>query len=91
MASREQRIHSSAPAVVPRWEWRTFGGFEEANEALASLRTVATVESDETYILSRDREVSAKNLARQIGVKSVAPCAPAVADRHSAYQVALDT
>ena len=34
-----------------------------------------------------DREVSAKNLARAIGTKSVAPCAPEVADRHSGYQV----
>jgi Cys-tRNA(Pro) deacylase len=34
-----------------------------------------------------DREVSARNLARQIGRKSVAPCAPEVADRHSGYQV----
>ena len=33
------------------------------------------------------REVSVKNLARQLGHKSVAPCAPAVADRHSGYQV----
>jgi Cys-tRNA(Pro) deacylase len=32
-------------------------------------------------------EVSAKNLARRMGVKSVAPCAPDVADRHSGYQV----
>jgi Cys-tRNA(Pro) deacylase len=31
--------------------------------------------------------VSAKNLARQLGRKSVAPCAPEVADRHSGYQV----
>lgn len=38
-------------------------------------------------LMHGDREVSAKNLARQIGVKSVAPCAPAVADRHSGYQV----
>ena len=60
MAAREQRIHSSAPAVVPRWEWRTFGGFEEANEALASLRTVATVESDETYILSMYGDAAVK-------------------------------
>ena len=30
---------------------------------------------------------SAKNLARQLGHKSVAPCAPEVADRHSGYQV----
>jgi Cys-tRNA(Pro) deacylase len=34
-----------------------------------------------------DREVSTKTLARQLGVKSIAPCAPAVADRHSGYQV----
>src|SRR4029077_19225593 len=60
MAAREQRIHSSAPAVVPRWEWRTFGGFEEADEALASLRTVATVESDETYILSMYGDAAVK-------------------------------
>jgi Cys-tRNA(Pro) deacylase len=38
-------------------------------------------------LMHGDREVSTKNLARQIGVKSVAPCDPAVADRHSGYQV----
>ncbi len=38
-------------------------------------------------LMHGDREVSTKNLARQIGAKSVAPCAPAVADRHSGYQV----
>jgi Cys-tRNA(Pro) deacylase len=38
-------------------------------------------------LLHGDREVSAKNLARQLGCKSVAPCAPEVADRHSGYQV----
>ncbi len=38
-------------------------------------------------LMHGNREVSAKNLARQMGVKSVAPCAPDVADRHSGYQV----
>lgn len=38
-------------------------------------------------LMHGDREVSAKNLARQTGRKSVAPCAPEVADRHSGYQV----
>jgi Cys-tRNA(Pro) deacylase len=38
-------------------------------------------------LMHGDREVSAKNLARQLGVKAVAPCAPAVADRHSGYQI----
>jgi Cys-tRNA(Pro) deacylase len=31
--------------------------------------------------------VSTKNLARFLGVKTVMPCAPAVADRHSGYSV----
>jgi len=38
-------------------------------------------------LMHGDREVSARNLARQIGCRSVAPCAPEVADRHSGYQV----
>ena len=38
-------------------------------------------------LMHGDREVSAKNLARHIGTKSVAPCAAEVADRHSGYQV----
>jgi len=38
-------------------------------------------------LMHGDREVSAKNLARQLGHRSVAPCAPDVADRHSGYQV----
>ena len=38
-------------------------------------------------LMHGDREVSAKNLARHIGTKSVAPCAPEVSDRHSGYQV----
>lgn len=38
-------------------------------------------------LMHGDREVSTKNLARHLGVKSVSPCAPAVADRRSGYQV----
>jgi Cys-tRNA(Pro) deacylase len=38
-------------------------------------------------LMHGDREVSTKNLARHLGVKSVTPCSPAVADRHSGYQV----
>jgi Cys-tRNA(Pro) deacylase len=34
-----------------------------------------------------DRQVSTKSLARQIGAKSVEPCKPEVAQRHSGYQV----
>ena len=38
-------------------------------------------------LMHGDRTVSAKNLARQVGAKSVKPCAPEVAERHSGYQV----
>jgi Cys-tRNA(Pro) deacylase len=38
-------------------------------------------------LMHGDREVSTKNLARALGVKSITPCAPTVADRHSGYQV----
>jgi len=34
-----------------------------------------------------DREVSVKALARQLGVKSIAPCRPEVAQRHTGYLV----
>jgi Cys-tRNA(Pro) deacylase len=38
-------------------------------------------------LMHGDRQVSTKNLARQIGAKSVEPCKPEVAQRHSGYQV----
>jgi len=38
-------------------------------------------------LMHGDREVSTKALARLVGVKTIAPCAPPVADRHSGYQV----
>jgi Cys-tRNA(Pro) deacylase len=38
-------------------------------------------------LMHGNRTVSTKNLARQIGAKSVAPCAPEVANRHSGYLV----
>jgi Cys-tRNA(Pro) deacylase len=38
-------------------------------------------------LMHGDREVSTRNLARQIGVKSVLPCDMATAERHTGYQV----
>ena len=38
-------------------------------------------------LMHGNRKVSTKNLARQIGAKSVEPCAPEVASRHSGYLV----
>ncbi len=38
-------------------------------------------------LMHGNRSVSTKNLARQIGAKSVEPCKPEVANRHSGYLV----
>ncbi len=38
-------------------------------------------------LMHGDRDVSTKELARQIGVRSVQPCQPEVAQRHSGYRV----
>lgn len=38
-------------------------------------------------LMHGDRQVSTKELARHLKVKTISPCKPEVADRHSGYQV----
>jgi len=38
-------------------------------------------------LMHGNRKVSTKNLARQVGLRSIEPCAPEVANRHSGYLV----
>lgn len=38
-------------------------------------------------LMHGNRKVSTKNLARQIGVKSIKPCQPEVANQHSGYLI----
>lgn len=54
------------------------------------VKTLVTQDQDGKpliVLMHGDREVSLKNLARQIGAKRVEPCKPDVAQRHSGYQV----
>jgi exopolyphosphatase / guanosine-5'-triphosphate,3'-diphosphate pyrophosphatase len=40
------------PAIIPRWEWRTFGSrFGLADQRFAALESTGVQESDETYLL----------------------------------------
>jgi Cys-tRNA(Pro) deacylase len=89
-------LRAAGVAFVPQlYAWHARGGTRASSEALgvdehAVIKTLIfeTERGDPLCILMHgDREVSAKNLARHIGTKSVAPCAPDVADRHSGYQV----
>jgi Cys-tRNA(Pro) deacylase len=80
------------PHVYP---WEPHGGTRASSEALgvAEHAVVKTlIFEDEArrplcILMHGDREVSTKNLARAIGVKTCAPCTPEVADRHSGYQI----
>ncbi|MBX3157039.1 MAG: aminoacyl-tRNA deacylase [Deltaproteobacteria bacterium] len=77
------------------YAWHPHGGTRASSEALgvdehAVVKTL--IFQDEAanplcILMHGDREVSTKQLAREIGCKSVAPCTPDVADRHSGYQV----
>jgi exopolyphosphatase / guanosine-5'-triphosphate,3'-diphosphate pyrophosphatase len=65
----DHTTHPSAPVVVPRWEWRTFGDDLDAIDALGPLRTAASVESEETYLLSMYVDASVKVRGGVLDVK----------------------
>jgi Cys-tRNA(Pro) deacylase len=94
MAVRVLRQHR-VEFIPHLYTWEARGGTRASAEHLgvdehAVIKTL--IFEDESrkplcILMHGDREVSTKNLARQLGHKSVAPCAPDVADRHSGYQV----
>jgi Cys-tRNA(Pro) deacylase len=94
MAIRTLRQHK-VEFTPHLYTWEPRGGTRASAEHLGvdEHRVVKTlIFEDEAkrplcILMHGDREVSARNLARQLGHKSVAPCAPEVADRHSGYQV----
>jgi Cys-tRNA(Pro) deacylase len=77
------------------YAWQPHGGTRASAEALAvdehSVGKTLSVEDLDRaplcILMHGDREVSTKQLARLVGAKTVGPCAPDVADRHSGYQV----
>lgn len=81
--------------TVHAYEYEERGGTKVSSQKLGVdehevIKTL--VFEDETkspllVLMHGDRQVSAKALARQLGVKSVQPCKPEVAQRHTGYQV----
>jgi Cys-tRNA(Pro) deacylase len=76
-----------------RYEER--GGTAVSSRALgvsehAVIKTLVMEDEDRQpliVLMHGDREVSTRNLARQIGRKTISPCAPEVAQRHTGYMV----
>jgi Cys-tRNA(Pro) deacylase len=77
------------------YEYLEHGGAQHSAQALGldPFTVVKTlIMEDEkarplVVLMHGNRTVSTKNLARQIGAKSVQPCKPEVANRHSGYLV----
>ena len=77
------------------YEYLEHGGAQHSAEVLGfdPFTVVKTlVMEDEkarplVVLMHGNRKVSTKNLARQIGAKSVEPCKPETANRHSGYLV----
>jgi Cys-tRNA(Pro) deacylase len=94
MAVRILRQHQVS--FVPHlYRWEPRGGTRASATALglSEHSVVKTLIFEDEHkaplcvLMHGDCEVSAKNLARHAHRKSVAPCTPATADRHSGYQV----
>jgi Cys-tRNA(Pro) deacylase len=94
MAVRVLREHGVEFTHHP-YEYEERGGTEVSARELgvdehAVIKTLVMEDDAKRpliVLMHGDREVSTKALARQLGVKSIQPCVPAVADRHSGYQV----
>jgi len=77
------------------YEYLEHGGAQHSAEVLGYdpftvVKTLVMQDQDAKPLLvlmHGNRKVSTKNLARQIGAKSVEPCKPEVANRHSGYLV----
>ncbi|OLE54048.1 MAG: aminoacyl-tRNA deacylase [Acidobacteria bacterium 13_1_20CM_3_53_8] len=88
---REKKIE-----FVPHvYDYVEHGGTRHSAESLgvqehAVVKTLV-METDRRkpliVLMHGDREVSTKNLARNLGVKSVQPCSPDVAAKHTGYMV----
>ena len=77
------------------YDYLEHGGAQHSAEVLGLdpfcvVKTLVMQDQDARPLLvlmHGNRKVSTKNLARQIGAKSVEPCTPEVASRHSGYLV----
>ena len=93
-ATQLLREHKVAFTEHP-YEYLEHGGAQHSAEVLGFdpftvVKTLVMQDQDAKpliVLMHGNRTVSTKNLARQIGAKSVEPCKPEVANRHSGYLV----
>jgi len=77
------------------YEYLEHGGAQHSAQVLGMypfcvVKTLIMQDQDAkplVVLMHGNRKVSTKNLARQVGLKSIEPCAPEVANLHSGYLV----
>jgi Cys-tRNA(Pro) deacylase len=93
-ATQFLRLHG-VPFTEHVYDYVEHGGTAESSRQLgvAESEVIKTLVMQDDrarpliVLMHGDKQVSTKQLARQIGAKSVEPCKPEVAQRHSGYQV----
>jgi Cys-tRNA(Pro) deacylase len=93
-ATQLLKAHKVAFTEHP-YEYLEHGGAQHSAEVLGAdpfsvIKTLVMQDQDAKpliVLMHGNRSVSTKNLARQIGAKSVEPCKPEVANKHSGYLV----
>jgi Cys-tRNA(Pro) deacylase len=93
-ATQWLKAHGIAFTEHP-YDYVDHGGTAESARQLgveehAVVKTLVMQDQDArplVILMHGDRQVSTKNLARQIGAKKVEPCKPEVAQRHSGFLV----
>ena len=93
-ATQLLRAHG-VPFTEHPYEYLEHGGAQHSAQVLGLdpftvVKTLVMQDQDAkplVVLMHGNRTVSTKNLARQIGAKSVEPCKPEVANRHSGYLV----
>jgi Cys-tRNA(Pro) deacylase len=93
-ATQLLKAHKVAFVEHP-YEYLEHGGAQHSAQVLGwdpfhVVKTLIMQDQDAkplVVLMHGNRKVSTKNLARQIGAKSVEPCKPEVANRHSGYLV----
>ena len=93
-ATQWLKLHKVAFTEHP-YEYLEHGGAQHSAQVLgldpfSVVKTLIMQDQDAkplVVLMHGNRKVSTKNLARQVGLKSIEPCSPEVANRHSGYLV----
>jgi len=86
---------AKVPFEIHQYQYVEKGGTRVSAEALgvdehAVIKTIVLETSDKKpliCLMHGDKQISTKQLARVLGEKTVTPCDPTVAHRHTGYQV----